>query len=106
MIPWNKGLKGVQKSHRKGKTYEEIYGEERAKEMKQQLSIMNAGINHPHYGQPKSEETKRKIGLVHKGKIVSEKTREKLSKANKGRKTHSKEFKEYMRKRMSGKNNP
>jgi hypothetical protein len=31
-VPWNKGLKGVQPSTRKGKTYTEIYGENRAKE--------------------------------------------------------------------------
>lgn len=31
---WNKGLKGVQPSTKKGKTFEEFYGEERAKEIK------------------------------------------------------------------------
>lgn len=36
-IPWNKGLKGVQKSTRKGKTWEEIYGKERAEKIKQKL---------------------------------------------------------------------
>ena len=37
-----------------------------------------------HY--PLMEETKRKIGLAHKGKIVSQATRDKVSKANKGKK--------------------
>ena len=37
-----------------------------------------------HY--PLMEETKIKIGLIHKGKIVSKETREKVSKANKGQK--------------------
>lgn len=32
-VPWNKGKKGVQKSTRKGKTYEEVYGYERSKEI-------------------------------------------------------------------------
>jgi len=37
-------------------------------------------------GIPLLEETKIKIGLIHKGKIVSKGTREKVSKANKGKK--------------------
>lgn len=37
-------------------------------------------------GRPLSEETKRKIGEVHKGKVVSEETRKKLSEAHKGKK--------------------
>jgi len=32
------------------------------------------------------EETKEKIGLVHKGKIISKETRDKMSKSNKGKK--------------------
>lgn len=32
------------------------------------------------------EETKRKIGLIHKGKTVSKATRDKISRANKGKK--------------------
>jgi len=37
-------------------------------------------------GIPLFEETKIKIGLIHKGKIISQETREKLSLANKGKK--------------------
>lgn len=37
-------------------------------------------------GIPLFEETKIKIGLIHKGKIVSKETRAKVSKANKGKK--------------------
>lgn len=37
-------------------------------------------------GIPLLEETKIKIGLAHKGKIVSKETREKISKANRGKK--------------------
>ena len=36
-------------------------------------------------GIPLLEETKVKIGLIHKGKIVSEETRKKISLANKGK---------------------
>lgn len=39
-------------------------------------------------GRPLSEETKRKIGEVHKGKVVSEETRKKLSEAAKKRWTN------------------
>ena len=36
--PWNKGRIGVQTSTRKGKTYEEIYGEEKAREISEKKS--------------------------------------------------------------------
>lgn len=35
--PWNKGLKGVQVSYRKGKTWKDIWGEEKATKMKMNL---------------------------------------------------------------------
>ena len=92
-------------SLKKGKSFEELYGHEKAKEMKQKLSELNSGSNHPHYGKPRPEETKRKIGLAHKGKVVSEETRRKIGRANKGN-THSEKFKNYMKERMSGKYNP
>lgn len=41
--PWNKGKKGAQKSTRKGKTYEEIYGLERTREIKRKLSATMTG---------------------------------------------------------------
>lgn len=41
-------------------------------------------------GIPLLEETKVKIGLIHKGKIVSQETREKVSKANTGKKRSAK----------------
>ena len=66
-----------------------------------------------------SEETRRKIGLIHKGKVVSEKTREKISAAQTGRivsqetgnkiskantgKKASREHKEKISKALSGK---
>jgi len=38
LIPWNKGQKGVQKSTRKGKTFEDIYGSKRSKEIRKKQS--------------------------------------------------------------------
>lgn len=38
LVPWNKGRKGVQKSTKKGKTFEEIYGSERSKEIRKKMS--------------------------------------------------------------------
>ncbi|UGO50702.1 homing endonuclease [Bacillus phage vB_BanS_Sophrita] len=43
------------------------------------------GENHPMYGKKHSEESRRKIGLGHKGKFVSDETREKLSALAKNR---------------------
>jgi len=37
-IPWNKGKVGIQLSNKKGKSYEEIYGEERTKKIKEKKS--------------------------------------------------------------------
>ena len=42
-IPWNKNKKGVQKSNKKGMTWEELYGIEQAKEMKLKLKKANQG---------------------------------------------------------------
>ena len=36
-IPWNKGRTGLQKSYRKGKTWEDLWGKEKATEMKNSL---------------------------------------------------------------------
>jgi group I intron endonuclease len=55
-------------------------------EAKKKVSIANSGENHPNWGKHRSEETRRKIGLSQKGKIISEKTRKKMSAILKGRK--------------------
>jgi len=36
-VPWNKNLVGVQKSNKKGKTFEELYGEEKTGKIKEQI---------------------------------------------------------------------
>ena len=67
-IPWNKGLKGVQKSSKKGKTLEELYGKEKAKEMKKLNSEKHKG-NKGNKGQhwrikDTSKMSKSHIGLL------------------------------------------
>ena len=44
-----------------------------------------SGPNSPMYGRKHSEETKKKIGKVHKGKKHSEETRKRMSEAQKGK---------------------
>jgi hypothetical protein len=68
----NKGMLGKHQSEyqkeivrlrREGKTYEEIYGVEKAKEVKENLSLNHKGMLGLHH----SEATKEKIGLAHEG---------------------------------------
>ena len=75
---WNKGLTGVYKSNKKGKTYEEIYGEKRAKEIRKKVSENNAKYM---LGRKRvfSEEWRRKIGEGNRGKKMSKEAREKIS---------------------------
>lgn len=58
----------------KGKTYEEIYGEDRAKEIKEKQKNKVC-----------SQETKKKISKANKGRKKSKETRKKLSETNKGK---------------------
>jgi len=51
----------------------------------EKIRIANSGVNHSHYGKPKSEETKRKIANANRGRIPSEETRKKLSDAGRKR---------------------
>lgn len=48
-------------------------------------SIIQSGSNHPNYGKHHSEETKKKMSVAQKGKIVSEETRCRQSIAAKNR---------------------
>jgi|WetSurSiteA1Bulk_404760.scaffolds.fasta_scaffold08726_2 group I intron endonuclease len=57
------------------------------------------------FGHKHSDETKIKIGLKHRGKIVSEETRKKLSEFNTG-KHYSEEVKKKMSESRKGENNP
>jgi len=73
------------KSHRKGLSYEEEYGKEKAMKIKEKLRIQNTG-------KKLSKETKIKIGLKSKGRHHTEESKEKLRLINLGRK-HTKESK-------------
>ena len=63
--------------------------------------LHNTGENHPQYGVPRSEETKLKISLGNKGKIMSEESKLKLSKTHKG-KVLSEEHKKKLSKSHKG----
>jgi len=56
----NQGLAEMNKKRLLGKTYEEIYGKERARRFKNKHSTNMSGKNNPMYGKPHSEGTKKK----------------------------------------------
>jgi very-short-patch-repair endonuclease len=101
----------------KGKTYEDIFGIEKAKFIKEKISNTNKGrtlsnetkekmsiskLGHPSYLKHQTKEAKLKISKALKGHYVSEITRKKFSKIHKG-KHLSKEAKEKMSKAKLGK---
>ena len=59
-----------------------VMGEETRKKM----SEAQKGKNHPNYGKTASEETRKKISEGHKGSIFSDETKRKIGNVNKGRK--------------------
>jgi len=80
-IPWNKNKHDVyskkaiqsmksshigQQSTKKNKTYEQIYGPEKAKELKNKLSERQSGEKHRLYGKHHTEETKQKLSKLTK----------------------------------------
>lgn len=82
---------------RKGKTLIDLYGEEKAEEIKKKKSIPQSEEtklkisktlkeNPVNFwlGKERSEETKIKIGNIHRGKEVSQETRQKISESTKG----------------------
>ena len=77
IIPWNKGKTGVQTAwckgkkigpnkklseYRSGKSYDELYGSETAKNLKNKRSEQNSGSGNPMWGKSHKESTKRMIG--------------------------------------------
>ena len=50
----------------KGKTFEELYGVEKAERLKQELSIRNSGENNPFYGMTHSELSLKKMSIIQK----------------------------------------
>ena len=63
---------------RKDKTWEEIYGVEKANQIRTKLSVTITGANHPMYGRHHSDETKEKIGAKRRGQKATEETMKKL----------------------------
>ncbi len=60
------------KGYRKNKTFEEIYGKEKAKEIKKKMSKSTSGENNPFYKKNHSEETKQKLREKSLGKSLEE----------------------------------
>jgi hypothetical protein len=81
---WNKGLKGC---------YTFTQTKEAVRKMVESR-VKNGNNKH-------SEETKKKIGLAHKGKIISEETRVKMSEGNKGRKFSEESLKKRVKSRIA-----
>lgn len=102
-IPSEDGRRRISES-KKGKTWEEIYGEEKAREIKEHYSRRFGGQNNPRYGTRGKEhpfygkkmkdivgeEVARKMteatSKTMKGRKVSQETKDKISKARKGKK--------------------
>ena len=105
---------------RRDKTYEEIYGINKAKEIKRKISKSMQGFKHTeeakrkigegHIGHPmyKSIERSRKISEARKGIPCSEETKRKISKTHTGVKMlpFTEEHKQKIREAKIGENNP
>lgn len=104
---WNKGkhlteeAKQKLSKQRKGISYVERYGEERALEIKKKIGAASKG-NQYLLGKKFSEETKRKQSESHKGKKHSEEWNKKVGDAQRGKKK-PRESVEKMRKTKTGK---
>jgi len=79
----------------KGKTYEEIFGSEKSKEIKVKLSQINLG-------RTLTDEHREKIRQGNLGKTVTEEFRERMRVMNMGR-THSKETRKKISESLRGK---
>lgn len=89
--PWNKGKRTGQIPWNKGKRTGQIPWNKN-KQSNYYPEILS-GKNHPCYGKPRSEETKRKLSIANKGNpsprkgvILSDETKLKLSQSQKGKK--------------------
>jgi len=65
----------------KGKTYEEIFGEDGGRKRREELSKSGKG----RYIGPMSEEHKRKIGDANRGRVLSDEHKRKIGEKSKGR---------------------
>jgi hypothetical protein len=71
-------------SFSKGKTFEEMFGEAKAAEMKLNLSIVNSGENNPNFNNKWSDEQKKHGSEISKQRFESEEMRFKAGSANRG----------------------
>jgi 5-methylcytosine-specific restriction endonuclease McrA len=94
-IPWNKGLKEVQESTRKDKTYNEIFGKRKAIEIRKQISKTSK----------KRIDNILNLKKLWENKKFRNKIKKAVSKANKNRKA-TKETLKKLSKATKGKNNP
>ena len=60
------------------------FGAVRSEETRKKLSEVNKGKNNPNYGKSFSNEHRKKLSEAHKGKVLSEEHRRKNSEAKKG----------------------
>ena len=86
LIVWNKGLKGVQKSHRKGLSMVEEYGYDQATKMKKHMSVSTKGKHNspntefkkgnpaPMKGRKLSAERRKQMSEIRKGMFIGEKS--------------------------------
>lgn len=83
---------------RKGKTFIELYGKEKAEELKKWKSKKYSGENNPMFGRKQSKETRDKISKKRIGKKTphTQETKDKISKSNEG-KIRSEEAREKYR---------
>ena len=70
--------------HAYNKTWEEMYGYDRAQKMKENLKRVTAGENNGMYGKEQSPETKQKISKANKGKKRTEEYKKMKSQKSKG----------------------
>lgn len=62
-----------------------MLGKHFSEETRKKMSAANSGMNNYHYGEPLSEEWKRKIGDALRGRHRPEEVRRKIGEANKGK---------------------
>ena len=83
-----------------------------SEETRKKQSEAKSGENNPHYGKPRSVETKTKISKLNKGKLRSDEFRRRMSEVNTGKnhplygKSHLKQTKRKMSEKAKGENNP